>query len=190
MHNLFQIKSKLGPNNYWHQPPSASQWPSCEKEESQTNNRVGGVSGARKGLSLLLGWVGSLNGPSQPKPTEPCSTCYFFMVPHLCPLCANCDRYSGYLKRGKKLFLQVFLGPQKGTQLIIRLGRQLKWTKSTKANRALQYLLLPYGTPFVPTVRELRQVQWLLKNRFSELFWVPSYCCHNQFSAILYRDVP
>ena len=46
MHNLFQIKSELGPNNHRHyMPPRASQWPSCEKEESQTNNRVEGASG-------------------------------------------------------------------------------------------------------------------------------------------------
>ena len=54
MYNLFQIKSELGPNNHRHyMPPRASQWLSCEKEESQTNSRVGGASGARKGLSLF-----------------------------------------------------------------------------------------------------------------------------------------
>ena len=39
-----------------------------------------------------------------------CSTAYFLMVPYLCPLCANCDRYSGYLKSRKKLLLTGFSG--------------------------------------------------------------------------------
>ena len=48
MCNLFSMKRKITAvvQLAYTMPSNASQWPSCEKEESQTNNRVGGAFGA------------------------------------------------------------------------------------------------------------------------------------------------